>query len=393
LKGETKDEPIGRYTSAANGYQATHSPPTRERIWPSSGQDHPDHSGGFRGVFDHRSNTTNLRSNPSRDGSVGDSIETIKWKSETVGNSMEKTVGNSMEKTVGNSIEKTVGNSIEKTVGNSIEKTVGNSIEKTVGNSPKKPWAIRPKNRGQFAQKTVGIFPENMVQMPETKEDTRKMPTIFSENCPRFFQENAHGFFDELPTEKTVGNSTEKSSENRGQTHGKIVGKSSQKTVGKSSVSGVVKPTDFFRYEIEYRSLKKGYSVLIRKRLKWSRFRYSRQVISALCPLLTPKHVSAARAGKFSAEAIQAFRQGGIPHEFIKIITKRNGKGAGVRRADLDAGIQLYLARFERMLARGTGARPAPATTDGGGIGGPDRFMPSTSGTSPETNENMHYVH
>lgn len=114
---------------------------------------------------------------------------------------------------------------------------------------------------------------------------------------------------------------------------------------------------DFFRYEVECEKVKKGYLVTIRKRLKWSNARTSRQVARGICPDLTTAQVQKIRDGNLTASIMKTIsnNDGNITNEHIKLIKHRNGRGVGIRSAELDAGSKLLLARFERMLSKGTG--------------------------------------
>lgn len=135
----------------------------------------------------------------------------------------------------------------------------------------------------------------------------------------------------EMPAKKTVG-----------------------KTVGNSQdqqVTGIYPRTEWFRPELDFRKAKKGYAVLIRKRLRWSDERYSHTILKRNCPQLTPKMVEQIRSGKFTDAAVAALVQGGISHGFIKQLFVRIGKGNGRRRTDLGDNERSILARIERGLA------------------------------------------
>jgi len=156
-----------------------------------------------------------------------------------------------------------------------------------------------------------------------------------------------------------------------------------------------VRPADFFRYELDIRRAKRGFNVAIRKRLRWSTTRLSRQVAKGLCPTLTDSQVTAIRAGRFPKAITQAILQneGNITHEHIKLITNRSGRGIGLRFAELDPRAKFLLARFERLF---TGSdRPAldPTRDRERGIDSQTHALSDASGADFETAEPVPYVH
>jgi hypothetical protein len=210
---------------------------------------------------------------------------------------------------------------------------------------------------GHFAQKSAGISQEKRGGISAHQQLTGKMPAL-----------NARTFSGEVPAEKSAG---------------------------APAVLGGLKPADLFRYEIEFRSTKKGYSVSIRKRLRWSQTRHSRQVAKGTCPDLTAKQVAQARAGKFNDAAIKAIKEnkGNVTYEHIELITKRKGRGAGLRFADLDPRTKLLLAGFERMLTGNDRAGTAEAGPDAARTDTDHRDMPEASGPDLEAVEPVPYVH
>ena len=132
-----------------------------------------------------------------------------------------------------------------------------------------------------------------------------------------------------------------------------LVGKSVGIPVGKQYLAQQNQQhsrTEWYRYEMDFRPLKTGYNVLIRKRLRWSDSRYSKQIIKRFCPQLTRKMVQQISVGKFSAETINALQNGGIKHGFIKALQERIGKGNGKRRTELTEFERSLLARIESSL-------------------------------------------
>jgi hypothetical protein len=120
--------------------------------------------------------------------------------------------------------------------------------------------------------------------------------------------------------------------------------------------------TEWFRYEMDFRSRKKGgYQVLIRRRLKWSATRYASTIASCLCAKLNGRMVDTIKAGKFSPAAIAALQQGGISHEIIKRLPERIGKGNGRRAAELTDHERSILSRIESGLVTSSGRRNASA--------------------------------
>ncbi len=111
--------------------------------------------------------------------------------------------------------------------------------------------------------------------------------------------------------------------------------------------------TEWFRYELDFRPLKTGFNVLIRKRLKWSNTRYSKMIVKRFCPQLTRKMVEQIAVGKFSKETVAALQNGGITDGFIKQLQVRIGKGNGKRRADLTEYERSLLARIESGIRPG----------------------------------------
>jgi hypothetical protein len=186
----------------------------------------------------------------------------------------------------------------------------------------------------------------------------------------------------DLPTKKQVGKPLSAHEKTVGETVGKPVGNLLGNPLGKPVGISVGKPVgnpqnqqltgnqpvsrprkkraDFFRYELDFRPLKKGgYNVLIRKRLRWSDARYSNTVVRRKCPRLTAQMVAKIRLGKFTDAAIEALRDGGIEHGFITQLLARIGKGNGQRRADLTDYERSILTGIEFVLASSRGSRDA----------------------------------
>lgn len=115
--------------------------------------------------------------------------------------------------------------------------------------------------------------------------------------------------------------------------------------------------TEWYRYELDFRPLKKGYTVLLRKRLRWSDTRYSKTILTNSCPQLTVKMVQQISVGKFTAATIAALQNGGIADGFIRDLQERIGKGNGRRRADLTEHERALLARIESGLSAGSRGR------------------------------------
>lgn len=122
-------------------------------------------------------------------------------------------------------------------------------------------------------------------------------------------------------------------------------------SVGKQELSQQkqqVSRTEWFRHELDFRQNKKGGAwVLIRRRLRWSDTRYSKQVVKRFCPQLSKKMIEQISVGKFSPEAIAALQNGGIQHGFISALQERIGKGNGKRRTELTDFERSLLARIE----------------------------------------------
>jgi hypothetical protein len=79
--------------------------------------------------------------------------------------------------------------------------------------------------------------------------------------------------------------------------------------------------SDFFRYELDIRELKwnPGYKARIRRRLKWSAGRYTRNVIATHCLTLTAVALRRIRNDRLTAAILAAFENGGngeMPHSF-----------------------------------------------------------------------------
>lgn len=135
------------------------------------------------------------------------------------------------------------------------------------------------------------------------------------------------------------------------------VGKSKNTPVGKSGFqqqNQQVAKTDWFRYELDFRPLKAGYTVLIRKRLRWSETRYSKMIVKRTCPRLTKKMVNQISVGRFPQTVVAALQDGGIQDGFIKSLQERIGKGNGKRRTDLTDHERSLLARIESGISAGS---------------------------------------
>ena len=143
----------------------------------------------------------------------------------------------------------------------------------------------------------------------------------------------------EMPAEKNAADPV-------GKPLGNLVGKPQAQ-----QVTGISARTEWFRPELDFRKMKSGYAVLIRKRLRWSDERYSHTILKRNCPQLTRKMVEQIRSGKFTDAAVAALVQGGIGHGFIRQLIVRIGKGNGRRRTDLTDNERSLLARIERSLA------------------------------------------
>lgn len=181
---------------------------------------------------------------------------------------------------------------------------------------------------------------------------------------------------EEIPTPDFVGiSSTEPKNAHSGQIKMPTVGKSK---FGKRNQQ--LSRTEWFRHELDFRRTKKGYQVLIRKRLRWSDSRYSRLVVKRFCPQLTDKMISQIRVGKFSKEAIAALQNGGIGYELASGLLARLGKGTGKRRADLTDIERSLLARIEFGLTAGNRERDTQAPADRAKpVGNSASYVPSAS--------------
>lgn len=113
-----------------------------------------------------------------------------------------------------------------------------------------------------------------------------------------------------------------------------------------------LKPSEFFRLELDVRKAKNGHRIYVKKRLRFSEAKPSRQIGKVWVEGLTPKQIQALREGRLSKTILQKLSdsKGDIKHEHWSIIAARMGRGNGARRSDLDARSKLLLARFERML-------------------------------------------
>lgn len=111
--------------------------------------------------------------------------------------------------------------------------------------------------------------------------------------------------------------------------------------------------TEWFRYELDFRKTQRGFNVTIRKRLKWSNTRYSKQIVKRFCPQLTRKMIDQISVGKFSKETVAALQNGGITDGFIRELQARIGKGNGKRRTDLTDYERSLLARIESGIGAG----------------------------------------
>jgi hypothetical protein len=196
-----------------------------------------------------------------------------------------------------------------------------------------------------------------------------EMPTLTAQVLPTDLPTEKHEGEPLSAHEKTVGETLGKQVGNSlgnplgkpvGISVGKLVGNpQNQQLTGNQSVSRPRKKrADFFRYELDFRPLKKGgYNVLIRKRLRWSDARYSNTVVRRKCPRLTAQMVAKIRVGKFTDAAVSALRDGGIEHGFITQLLARIGKGNGQRRADLTDYERSILTGIEFVLASSRGSR------------------------------------
>lgn len=115
--------------------------------------------------------------------------------------------------------------------------------------------------------------------------------------------------------------------------------------------------TEWFRYELDFRKTQRGFNVTIRKRLKWSNTRYSKQIIKRFCPQLTRKMIDQISLGKFLPATTAALQNGGISDGFIKDLQSRIGRGNGKRRTDLTDYERSLLARIESSLSSGNRGR------------------------------------
>jgi len=154
------------------------------------------------------------------------------------------------------------------------------------------------------------------------------------------------------PTPFVVGNSFPKSEIPTTDTHVGISGQGVQ-----NQQLPLKLKTEWYRYELDFRPLKKGYTVLLRKRLRWSDTRYSKTILTNSCPQLTVKMVQQISVGKFTAATIAALQNGGIADGFIRDLQERIGKGNGRRRADLTEHERALLARIESGLSAGSRGR------------------------------------
>lgn len=166
----------------------------------------------------------------------------------------------------------------------------------------------------------------------------------------------------EMPTSASVGKSpqpapfslgnslpkTEMPTDSAKNTHVGI----SQETTQNQQLPARAK-TEWYRHELDFRPLKKGYTVLLRKRLRWSETRYSKTILTRTCPRLTVKMVRQISVGKFAATTIAALQDGGFADGFIQALQERIGKGNGRRRADLTELERSLLARIESSLVSG----------------------------------------
>jgi hypothetical protein len=117
--------------------------------------------------------------------------------------------------------------------------------------------------------------------------------------------------------------------------------------------------TEWFRYELDFRKTQRGFNVTIRKRLKWSNTRYSKQIVKRFCPQLTRKMIDQISVGKFSKETIAALQNGGIQDGFIRELQSRIGKGNGKRRTDLTEYERSLLSRIESGISASNRGRNA----------------------------------
>lgn len=144
---------------------------------------------------------------------------------------------------------------------------------------------------------------------------------------------------------------------------GKPVGNFVGKPVGKPDLKQQVQQVtpkskvEWYRYELDFRPLKNGHTVLLRKRLRWSDTRHVKTVIKRTCPRLTKKMIAQISVGKFASDAIVALQDGGINDGFIKALQQRIGKGNGQRRTDLTDFERSLLARIESGIRAGNRGR------------------------------------
>lgn len=114
----------------------------------------------------------------------------------------------------------------------------------------------------------------------------------------------------------------------------------------------------WFRFELDLREASGGgYTVLIRKRLRWLESKKGRTLTTRRCANLTAGMVKKLRAGRITEGAKAAFEQGGINRELIEILNKREGRGRGKRASQLTDDERSFLARLEHGLASGDGKR------------------------------------
>ena len=131
------------------------------------------------------------------------------------------------------------------------------------------------------------------------------------------------------------------------------VGKSVGIPVGKQGLcqqKQQLSRTEWYRYELDFRQIKKGCWVLIRKRLRWSDTRYSKVVVRRFCPQLSKKMIEQISVGRFSKETVAALESGGIQDGFIKALQERIGKGNGKRKVELTDFERSLLARIESSV-------------------------------------------
>lgn len=191
-------------------------------------------------------------------------------------------------------------------------------------------------NRGYLAEKKVGIS----LQSTESNSKTGKIPTIIPTK---------------IPTEI-----------NRGKTLEKIVGKvevshekKSWKNVRKSTSNRI---QNWFAYDVEYRKLKSGYSVMIRTRLRWDSARYRRVLQTAQCPELTARMIAQLKVYKFMDASVDALRHGGIDDGTIRELQTRPGHGNGLRYNQLTDDEKILAARFSESYKSDTGRGYLPGS-------------------------------